>query len=81
MFEEEARHAFWMKNTFIALDIIWTDADKKIVFIKENATPCYDGECLSIAPTQKALYVLEVNAGTVKDSGLRLGDRVHFSIQ
>lgn len=80
LFEEEARHAFWMKNTLIALDIIWMDADKKIVFIKESAMPCHDGGCLSIAPTQKALYVLEVNAGSVKESGLRIGDRAHFSI-
>ena len=34
IFEKEEKHAFWMKNTLIPLDIIWIDHNKEVIFIK-----------------------------------------------
>ncbi|MFH1656046.1 MAG: DUF192 domain-containing protein [Candidatus Omnitrophota bacterium] len=78
LYEEEDERSFWMKNTFIPLDIIWINQDKEVVSIKENAQPCLEGSCPSIHPDKKALYVLELNAGVVKDIGLKVGDKLSF---
>lgn len=78
VFENEAQHSFWMKNTFIPLDIIWLAQGGEVVFIKENAQPCGDDPCLSITADRKAKYVLELNGGVVQGIGLQTGDTVFF---
>ncbi len=81
LFAKEARYGFWMKNTYIPLDIIWIDQNKKVVFIKENARPCQQDDCLIMRPPAKARYALEVNAGAAKDTGLDIGDQLEFFIK
>lgn len=83
VFDKTSYYPFWMKNTLIPLDIIWIDSNKKIVFIKENAQPCSNvvqAICQSIIPTKTAKYVLELNAGQVKNLNLVVGDSVDFSL-
>jgi uncharacterized membrane protein (UPF0127 family) len=58
------------------LDIIWTDADKKIVTIEEDVQP--DTYPKSFCPDQLALYVIEVNAGVSKRAGLVEGQQLQF---
>ena len=67
---------FWMKNTFIPLDMIFIDKSLKIVGIVENAQP------QTLSPRSVYLpsrYVLEVNGGFSKKIGLAAGDQVYFS--
>jgi len=77
IFENEGRHAFWMKNTLIPLDIIWIDENKEVVFISGNAQPCKEGFCPAITPSKDAKYVLELNANTTGSIGLSIGDNVN----
>ena len=81
VFTKSAKHSFWMKNTLIPLDMIWIDHYQKIVYIKENAAPCKIHPCEIYSPDKDALYVLEVNAGYVKEKGLKVGDRAEFKIK
>ena len=67
---EEPR-SFWMKNTYIPLDIIFANADKEIVKIRPNTQPLSEDQVTSEVP---ATYVLEVNAGFAERHGLREGD-------
>lgn len=83
IFPNESHHSFWMKNTFIPLDIIWISADKKIVYIEENVQPCkkfspMQDTCPTLSPSQNSLYVLEVNAGWADKNEVRVGDMVAF---
>jgi len=78
IFSEEEPYAFWMKNTYLSLDIIWLNKDKEIVFIKEKAKPCLAEACPLIEPNQPALYVLELNAGLVKNTKMKIGDRLEI---
>lgn len=78
VFNEEKEHSFWMKDTFIPLDIIWLNEKKEIVFISKNNQPCLSEPCPIIKPTKKARYVLEINSGLADKIGLKEGDKAFF---
>ena len=69
--------SFYMKNTEIALDIIYIGEDKSIVSIQKNAQPMDETSLPSEGP---AKYVLEVNAGLSDQWALEKGDFISFSI-
>lgn len=81
IFSENAIHKFWMKNTLIALDMIWIDESRKVVFIEENVQPCVIDDCDSYGPDSKIKYVLEVNAGMAKEIKLKVGDILRFDLK
>ena len=78
IFSQSKRHVFWMKNTLIALDIIWIDRDKRIVFIMRDVLPCKTEQCPAYTPKENALCVLEVNTGVTIEQGLKVGDQAVF---
>lgn len=78
VYEVEELRPFCMKNTHIALDMVWIDRDKKVVFIKEDAQPAKGSKYETIYPDKAAMYVLEVNAGTVEKLGIKEGDELKF---
>lgn len=71
IFEEEQPRGFYMKNTNIPLDLIFLNADNKIVNIKKNAKPQSTKTIESEVPAQ---YVLEINAGLSEEWNLQTGD-------
>lgn len=76
--DERPRGHFYMKNTYIPLDLVYINADKKIVDINENAKPLDESPLPSKA---KAKYVLEINGGMVQKWNLVIGDDVSFQIE
>ena len=60
-----------MKNTFIALDMVFIGCDNKIQYIYRNATPLSLNE---ISGNSVTCYVLEINAGQVDSKNLVIGD-------
>ena len=78
IFDEEKEHSFWMKNTLIPLDIIWINEDKEIVDIKKDVQPCVQERCEIFKPSNKAKYVLEINAGQSEKTNIKIGDRLIF---
>lgn len=73
----EEIQSFWMKNTYIPLDILFVNTAKKIVTIQANTTPLKEW---NYASTEPALYVVEVNAGFTTRHGIRSGDGIEFVI-
>ena len=80
VFEEESKYAFWMKNTLIPLDMLWIDKDRRIVHIRRNVPPCKEDPCPSYGPDRAGLYALELAAGASDRFGLKLFDRLEFSL-
>lgn len=79
LFEEPARHGIWMKNCKVSLDIIWLDADQRVVEIAPELAPCPEsGPCPTAMPMRAASYVLEVAGGVAAREGLSPGDRLVF---
>lgn len=70
-----AETPFWMKNTYIPLDIIFLDKDKKIMQITENNTPFSED---MIATRESYRYVLELNAGQAAKHNLKIGDQIQW---
>lgn len=81
VFPDSAKRSFWMKNTTIPLDMLFIDADNKIVTIHAGAVPCDTLACPQYASTASAMYVLEVNAGFVERYTIREGDTVEITMQ
>ena len=73
--DERPRPSFYMKNTQMALDLIYIDKSKKVVEINKNTKP-YDET--PIRATQPAQYVLEVNAGFADKYNITTGVKVVF---
>jgi uncharacterized membrane protein (UPF0127 family) len=80
VFEKADLYFFWMKNTFITLDIIWISPDKRIVHIEEQVPPCRRDPCPVYGRRFKSLYVLEVNGGVAQKQGLSIGSSVQFDL-
>jgi uncharacterized membrane protein (UPF0127 family) len=70
------RVAFWMRNTFIPLDMLFLKSDGEVVSIFENVTPHSED---TVGPDRPVRAVLELNAGTAKKLGLKPGDVVHHA--
>jgi uncharacterized membrane protein (UPF0127 family) len=73
VFPEEREQAFWMRNTYIPLDMIFIKADGSILSIAERTVPLKDDAVPSRGP---ALAVLELNGGTSARLGIKPGDKV-----
>lgn len=72
--------AYWMKNTRIPLDILYFDAERRLVSIQRGTPPCSAGDrCPSYPSKGPAKYVLELNAGRSDGLGLDAGDEIIFS--
>ena len=72
-FRREEPVWFWMKNTYLPLDMIFARADGTIVSIARDTTPLSEDLVPSKAPVR---FVLEVNAGIAARLGLAPGDRL-----
>lgn len=75
-FEAPRRVGFWMRNTFIPLDMLFVKSDGEIVHIRENIQPHTED---TVGPDRPVRAVLELNAGTVKRLGLKVGDVIHHA--
>lgn len=78
VFEEEGIHSFWMKDTWIPLDMIWLDSAKRVIHIEADVPPCREDPCPSYGPMIPARYVLELKAGGAAEYGIKLRDRLPF---
>jgi uncharacterized protein len=72
-FKREQPTSFWMKNTYVPLDMIFIRADGRILNIAENTMPLSEALVSSSGPVRA---VLEVIAGTTRKLGIAAGDRV-----
>jgi uncharacterized membrane protein (UPF0127 family) len=75
VYENEGNHSFWMRNTYIPLDMIFVGVDKKIVGILENV-PILNEAPRSVGRPSK--YVIELPAGTCREFGITEGAEVVF---
>ena len=82
VFEEERQLNFWMKEMHFPLDIIWIDAQCRLVEVAANVpTPppnADNNDIPRVRSPSPARYVLELNAGEAARNGFQPGDPVEF---
>jgi len=72
-FDRDAPQAFWMKDTYIPLDIIFISRTGVVTNVVANAEPLSERVIPSGPP---CAAVLELNGGTAAAIGLRVGDKI-----
>ena len=72
-FDRDEPQAFWMKNTYIPLDMIFISRAGTVTRVVSNAEPLSERVIPSGPP---CAAVLELNGGTAAVIGLKIGDRV-----
>jgi uncharacterized membrane protein (UPF0127 family) len=75
IFEQSGPVSFWMRNTYIPLDIIFADENRQIVTIQKNTKPLSYAQ---IPSKRNSKYVVEVNAGFCDKYGIVIGDFITF---
>jgi len=76
-FKRDQELSFWMKNTYVPLDMIFIRGDGRIHRIAENTEPLSE----RMVPSNGSVRaVLEVVAGTTRKLGIAPGDRVAHPI-
>ena len=72
-FEHEGRQSFWMRNTYIPLDMIFISKTGVVTNIVAKAEPLSERIIPSGPP---CAAVLELNGGAAAAMGMQVGDRV-----
>lgn len=72
VFSDEQVRDFWMKNTFIPLDIVYLDNTGKVVAIRQMKAR----DETSVSSDAPAQYAIEVNAGAARQAGVKEGTTI-----
>ncbi|MEN9847120.1 MAG: hypothetical protein RIS36_2267 [Pseudomonadota bacterium] len=70
VFPDERQNSFWMKNTYIPLDMVFVGRDMKVVGILHDVPPLNQ---LPRSVDKPSVYVIEFAAGTMKRYGIGEG--------
>ncbi len=67
LYNDNAEHSMWMKNTYIPLDILFIREDGSVARIAKNTEPL---SLESVASGEPVSFVLELNAGVADALGI-----------
>lgn len=77
VFDDVAERSFWMKDTYVALDLLFINEDGTIHSIQHNAEP----KSLALLLSEGAVKsVLEIGGTVAVKKGIEVGDRVVFDV-
>ena len=76
IYPSQKKLTFWMKNTYIPLDMVFISSDHHVVGVVHDAVP-HTTESRQVEGESQ--YVLELNAGLANRYGIKAGDKVVFA--
>jgi uncharacterized membrane protein (UPF0127 family) len=76
VFSDPGSYQFWMKDMHFPVDVVWINADKKVVSMNTNMSP--DTYPKTFSPVSDILSVLELNAGATSKFGIATGTILQF---
>ena len=83
VFEKNEALAFWMKNTFVDLDMVWMDDDRSVTVVHANVPKSKPGMTDEEVATRAGhgLYVLELASGQAAKRGIKVGGKLEFTLK
>jgi uncharacterized membrane protein (UPF0127 family) len=78
VFQDDQPRAFWMKNCKFPQDMLFFDADRKLISIQHDVPACTADPCPRYSSGAPARYVLELNAGQARKLGVAPGDEMQI---
>ena len=78
VFDYDKKWSIWMKDMKVPIDIVWIDANKKVVAVKENVSP--DTYPAHYEPPENARYVLEIASGVASKMNIEPGIKAQFDL-
>ncbi len=68
----------WMKDMRFAIDIVWLNSDKQVVWVEPMVSPATYPQ--PFKPFGDARYVLELGSGEAAKNNIDIGDYATFSL-
>lgn len=82
IFEENGPHRVRTREYRFPVDILWIDESHHVVHMVERAEPCAQDPCpLYGPPPEFARYVLQAEAGFLKEAGVVKGDELKYVLR
>lgn len=78
VFDKPGKECIWMKDMRFNLDILWFDAQKKLIYEKRNVAPSTYPE--QFCPDKEATYVVEMTANVADKNHIKLGDKLEIAL-
>jgi uncharacterized membrane protein (UPF0127 family) len=75
------KYTYWMYQVEIPLDIIWLDANRRVVEVSANTPPCKAAsarDCPNYGGHENAMYILELGGGEAAKNGITTGSVINF---
>ena len=79
LFPKPSVEGFWMKNCNFPIDIVWMDANRRVIFVSAHTPPCKEDPCPTYGPKEESLFVLEIPDGAAAKEKAVVGSTVVFS--
>ena len=77
MFGRARKYKIWMYNMRFPIDVLWLDADYKIVDMAKGLKPCSSiSKCKEYGPRAPAKYIIELNSGEISRTKIRINSTV-----
>jgi uncharacterized membrane protein (UPF0127 family) len=76
IFDKPDYYGFWMKDMLYPIDIVFLDSAMQVISYIDDVDPTSYPE--TFYPESPALYVMEMNAGERKSSGLDKNIKVYY---
>lgn len=84
-YDEETIRSFWMKNTYVPLDIIFLNKDFQIINIHHQTPPCIDIDpdqlnCPTYSSTEPSQYIIELPSPQAKNLNLQPTQQINITL-
>lgn len=80
VYRDSATRSFWMKNTYIPLDMIFIDSEKNIINIEtaETELDTPESELTSYTSEEPARYVIEIESRKAQQENITTDSRIYI---
>ncbi|NOV30813.1 DUF192 domain-containing protein [Methylomonas sp. ZR1] len=76
VYPDQTHRAVWMKNTLLALDVVFLAGGGQIVGLLKDLQPCAKDPCRIYDSKVPARYILELPAGFIDKHAIQVGQTV-----